>query len=320
MELPVELVVALDEMGGAYPRERLIKSAQKISSKYREEFGLGNGFRWDECDVVSYSVVRMPATFSAITTTLKSLKQVFETEITTVLDIGSGTGSAVWAVFSILENIKEMTCIEKDKNMMSCGKNLLKNTDYEDRVSWKHGDIENLKLTGKYDLVMASYSLNELPSATRLEVIKNLWEHTNKVLVIVEPGTPVAYKQMMKTRDFMLEQNANLIAPCPHASPCPLLENDWCHFTTRVARTKLHKTLKGGDAPFEDEKFSYLIFSKEHPSKQYERVLRHPLIESGKITLKLCGEDGVSTKIVTKKQKELFKTARKSDSGDLWKN
>lgn len=46
------------------------------------------------------------------------------------------------------------------------------------------------------------------------------------------------------------------------------------------------------------------------------RVLRHPIIEAGKITLQVCSEEGVKEMVVTKKDKLLFKKARKVKCGD----
>ena len=37
------------------------------------------------------------------------------------------------------------------------------------------------------------------------------------------------------------EAGANILAPCPHARPCPLAAPDWCHFSARVARSRLHR-------------------------------------------------------------------------------
>ena len=90
--------------------------------------------------------------------------------------------------------------------------------------------------------------------------------------------------------------------------------DDWCHFTARVARSKLHKQLKGGDAPYEDEKFCFLAVARE-PCETKARILRHPKIESGLITLKLCTDNGICERKITRKD-PLFKAARKSDSGD----
>ena len=46
------------------------------------------------------------------------------------------------------------------------------------------------------------------------------------------------------------------------------------------------------------------------------RILRHPIIEPGKITLRLCTNGNIEEKIITKKDKENFKIAKKKKCGD----
>ena len=163
-------------------------------------------------------------------------------------------------------------------------------------------------------MVVSSYCLNELAAEERKKALVRLWEHTDKLLVLIEPGTPEGASQLREARKTLIEAGGYVVAPCPSNGECTLPTDDWCHFTARVARSKLHKQLKGGDAPYEDEKFCFLAVSKsEYCGKA--RILRHPKIESGKITLRLCTEQGISDRIVTRKS-PLFKAARKSDSGD----
>lgn len=52
---------------------------------------------------------------------------------------------------------------------------------------------------------MSAYSLLELPSRqARLETVLNLWNKTEKYLVIVEQGSNAGFKTMLEARDFIL--------------------------------------------------------------------------------------------------------------------
>lgn len=135
---------------------------------------------------------------------------------------------------------------------------------------------------------------------------------------MIEPGTPEGFRQIKAARDYLLDRGAALLAPCPHEKSCPLPPDDWCHFSCRVARSRLHRQLKGGDAPYEDEKFCYLAFGRAKGARFSSRILRHPQIESGKITLQLCTPSGLVTLPVRKRDGTLFKTARKANSGDAF--
>lgn len=76
--------------------------------------------------------------------------------------------------------------------------------------------------------------------------------------------------------------------------------------------------IKEVEVPYEDEKFSYLMVSKENilNEEKISRVLRHPQIEPGKIELKLCRNDGSIEDVRIFKKDDNFKKARKVNSGD----
>ena len=139
------------------------------------------------------------------------------------------------------------------------------------------------------------------------------------ILLIVEPGTKEGFAVISQVREILLSQGAHLLAPCPHEGPCRLSDDDWCHFTCRVQRSKMHKLLKEGDVPYEDEKYSYIAFSKEEGEKAEARILRHPYITKGQIDLEICGRDK-NGKVTLRKKDEAYKAARKAKMGDAISN
>ena len=183
-------------------------------------------------------------------------------------------------------------------------------------IEWKKQDVTNQKLEDKADITVASYMLNEIKDDKKLEILEKLWNNTNKILFIIEPGTPENYHNIMKYREYIIKNGGYVIAPCPHQNKCELPENDWCHFTCRVERTRVHKNIKDADSPFEDEKFFYLVASKNKIKGAKNRILRHPKIEKGYVEVKVCTEEGIKEQKVTKSQKEIYKIVRKADAGD----
>ncbi len=136
------------------------------------------------------------------------------------------------------------------------------------------------------------------------------------MLLIIEPGTPAACAQIELARQILVGQGAHIAAPCPHEQPCRLSGQDWCHFACRVPRSRLHKQLKGGEAPYEDEKFSYLALARFEVCHNKSRILRHPQVAKGQIGLMLCGAQENKSVLVKKKDGALFKAARKAKCGD----
>lgn len=310
MEFPAEL---RDKINGLTEREdlnALRASAARLSESYRAESKNGKRGAVSRTDVLAYAAVRMSATFAAVSKALELSLACFDGEINSVLDVGAGTGAGTVAA-ARLTGCENITCIEREKNMLELGRELCECAGVS--AVWEQRDI-SLGISHGADLVICSYCLNELSSEQRSSVLSELANAARKLLVIVEPGTPFSFEEMKKTRQLLLDKGLKIAAPCPHENACPLPEDDWCHFTARAQRSRLHKLLKNADVPYEDEKFCFLALTRENSSPCLARILRKPHIQSGLITLELCGVDGLKTETVTKKS-PLFKAARKSECG-----
>lgn len=315
MELPIEFRNITEELASGIPVKKLISAANTISERYRSEAASGKPLITNDTEAAAYAIVRMPATIGASGSAMQYAADKYDGEIISVLDVGAGTGACSWAAAEIFPDIEKITCLEREKSMISFGRSLMEKGDFPFECQWISRDItEGFDI--KADLVTASYVLNEMPEKMQEKLISAMWTATEKLMIVIEPGTPKGFKNILKIREQLIKNGAQILAPCPHANECPLPEDDWCHFTARVSRTKLHKQLKGGDVPYEDEKFCYIAAVRGECTACNARVLRHPKIESGKITLKLCTADGINEKIVTKKDGPLFKKARKADCGN----
>lgn len=331
MELPFELRSAIENKLQHMKIKDVKKNAENISLRYRTESGKGKKLVTEEVEALAYSAVRMPATFGAVCTALKNTFEIYEElrkkstlnndlEIVSLLDVGAGTGAGTWAAsqFSDFDNI---TCLEREDVMLNLGKSLMRESESNElkKVSWKKFDLVIDEIKDNADLVICSYVLNELDDINRMKALQKLWRATNKILLIIEPGTPAGFEKIKEMRKWLINNNASVLAPCPNSGKCLMPEDDWCHTTCRVSRSKIHKLLKSGEVPYEDEKFSYIAVCKyKFNSNNIVRVLRHPKIEAGKITLKVCNKDGVNINVITKKDKNLFKKVRKINCGDCY--
>ncbi len=317
MELPQALKSAIEQMAEGVSRTGLTDAADKTSKRYREGLGRGTRLVTTDIEAAAYAAARMPATYGAVRTALGyTLERLDMPEGVTLTDVGAGTGAGSWAAADAMD-ISRVTCLEREKSMRDIGSGLMQNAD-EDALAnavWQEFDLTGAAPIQRSDVVLASYVLNELRETDRLKAAEKLFDAAERLLLIVEPGTPEGWKQLMQIRKALIEKGGHIAAPCPHMNECPITDGDWCHFTCRIARSKLHKALKTGDAPYEDEKFCYIAVSKETVLAAKGRVARHPQIEPGKITLKVCGEKGIEQLTVRKKD-AMFKWARKASCGD----
>lgn len=318
MELPSELRNLIENKLVGVKVKELQKCSEQISLRYRDNNDEGERFLTKDIEALVYSAVRMPATYGAVYTALKHSFDIYGENIESVLDVGAGTGAGTWAVENFVE-LSDVVCLEKEDVMRNLGESLMQEAESKSfkKVRWEKFDLATSDLTYKADLVICSYVLNELSLADRKIALDKLWKATNKILLIIEPGTPKGFEEIKELRNIVISKGGEIIAPCPKIGECPMPGKDWCHATCRVARTKIHKLLKNGEVPYEDEKFSYIAVSKDKVKKdEYVRVLRHPKIEAGKITLQVCSGKEVGEVIITKKDKELFKIAKKASCGD----
>jgi ribosomal protein RSM22 (predicted rRNA methylase) len=78
----------------------------------------------------------------------------------------------------------------------------------------------------------------------------------------------------------------------------------------------MHRIIKGGEVPYEDEKYAYLAVTRDNCQKAAARIVRHPYIEKKQISVELCTNDGLKKQKIRKNADQLYKQARKAKWGD----
>lgn len=310
---------ALEALLSQTQERTLTRAMQTVTARYHEASGAGARLVTRREEALSYAAARMDATRSAAQEALSQLANLapgFAPR--TALDIGAGTGAATWAALAAFPSLERCICVERELTMRDVGIQLFAACGVE-QVRYVAADVAEPGVHFEpADLVMTAYMLNELTPEARGRAVQAMWAATTGALVLIEPGTPAGYRHIVHARERLISLGAHVLAPCPHAQACPLGADDWCHFTRRVQRSRLQKRLKGGEAPYEDEHFSYLCVTREAFAPAPARVLRHPQIRPGHIGLTLCTASGVQGCTITKKEKEAFKAARNASSGDAW--
>lgn len=314
MELPYSLSQAISKLTEGLSVSDLSKAAQTLSQRYRgKKERSGQPLLTDRTEAAAYVVTRMPATYGAVYTALSWTMEHLDCRLQTLLDVGAGTGAATWAAQEILHP-SSITCLEAEDSMKQRGIALMQGTELQS-AAWVSGNLTREELPCQADLVLASYVLNEISQEQRNAVLDKLWNSTKELLLIVEPGTPDHFVQLREACAYLRSLGGFVAAPCPDVENCPITGEDWCHFTCRIPRSRLHRQLKGGEVPYEDEKFTYLAVSRKPCTPCISRVLRHPVIETGRVTLELCSPCGKQSMMLRKKDPE-YKVARKLRCGD----
>lgn len=317
--LPEKLQEAISKQIEGFSLTRLAAARQDLSQRYRERHHTRFMNKADHR--YAYILSRMPATYAVIAKVLKSLADTVQKPIETLLDIGAGPGTVLWSAQELFASLQHATLYESDLEIASLGKEFLQQDPLlAQKTEWKIQNFVAQEDFGTHDLVTASYALSELSEKELEGLLPKLWNCTRHYLVLIEPGTPYGFKVIEKARRFFLAEKGFVLAPCTHAKTCPLVETGgWCHFSERINRSKEERFVKDGQLGYEDEKYAYLMMAKEpHAVQATGRIIHVPQKGSGHLTLSLCTADGIKKTVVSKKQGEVYKQARKLTWGDAW--
>lgn len=315
-DLFLALEQAEERIFSGYSLADFARAFVSISSKYRQGKGV---FLETDLERKVYLFTRMPATYAAIVKALQELRQRSpHLHLKTLLDVGSGPGTGMWAASHVFPSLEKALLVEQDTAFMVLGKTLIPYAEHPAVLSavWQQSDMRALPVLSRSDLVLLSYSLGEVKESSWPQILSHLWSCTEKAILIVEPGTPKGYDRILKVRDILLGLGGYLYAPCPHTHACPLGKGDWCHFSARVSRSSMHRKVKSADLGYEDEKFSYVLFGKEPCSLFQGRILRSPSLHPGHLHVTVCGKEGVSQQTFSRKNKDIYQKIKKLSWGD----
>lgn len=318
MDLPPQIRAAIDAALEGVPLADLQAAAERLSMRYRGEVRDGRAHLSDDIAARAYLAVRMPATYAAVRASLDAVAQLrpdFAPQ--SLLDAGAGPCTALFAARDCWPSLLEATLIESSAAIRRWGDALLTSFPLR-RADWLASDIASGTAPHEpHDLVLLSYVLDELEPTSIAPLIDRLWQATGDTMVVVEPGTPAGWSRILSVRNRLIEAGAHIAAPCPHALACPLNAPDWCHFSRRVARSRMHRRIKSADVPWEDEKFIYIAASRHPAVSVSARVIAPVLAKGGTVTLKLCEKTGDAHRhMLSKRDGEAFRRARRLAWGD----
>ena len=322
-ELRAALAVLLDGL----PPKQAVQAVERLIANYRGRTPTDAPVLRDRADVAAYAAYRMPATFEAVRAALGAFaERLPQWSPATHVDIGGGTGAATWAAAATWKG-HQSTVLDWAQPALDLGRELADGVLPD--VRWQRQVLdESLAVPADTDLVTVSYVLGELRPETRRAVVAAA--STAQAVVLIEPGTPEGYRRIIAAREQLVEAGLRIVAPCPHSDTCPIISGagnpppagaagDWCHFAARVSRSSLHRQVKGGSLPYEDEKYSYVAATRTDASPAASRIVRKPQLRKGQVLLDLCtAKEGLQRATVTKRHGDLYRAARDAAWGDDW--
>ena len=296
-------------------------AAVALSNRYRAGVDEASPGVSTGLDREAYVVVRMPATAAAVDAALASALEVTTPTLGSHLDLGSGTGAALWAAAGLLPSLTRQTAVERDRRFIDLAKQLATDAPLPP-CTWTEADLRQLPTLEQHDLVTVSYAINELTAEEGQALVDQAWALTGAWLLLVEPGTPRGFATIAAARRRLLAAGAHPVGPCTHAATCPLDGTTpagapgWCHQRVRLPRSRLHRAAKGADLGWEDEPFSWLLVSRTPVALAGARVLATPRVHKGAVDMQLCTADGFTAISVPRRDRVAYKEAAELEWGD----
>lgn len=337
LTLPEDLREAIDRALANVPPARWQRAAQALSERYRgpraadiaERTHAGALARGDD-QALGYAAMILPATYAQLRGAMAATAArapVWTPE--TLLDLGSGPGTALWAAAAQWPSLRAVTAWEREPAFIALGRDLahgarspavrqakwervdLQARGVEQRAPNDERSVQRSALGAqRFDLVVLGHVLNELDGETRRRVVAEAWSATGGLLLIVEPGTPEAFEVVRAARDALLAEGARTIAPCAHDRPCPL-ERDWCHFPQRLWRPEFQRRARGAPSQWEDSKFAYAALARFSPERAiWGRVIREPVFNKAYAETTISARTGVARYRALKRHREMFRLVK----------
>jgi len=323
LRLPSDLHDAVVQQLAKVPAARWIREAQALSERYRaERRGGEDSLATGHLQVLGYAALILPATYAQLYGAMAAVAQRLPTwQPSSLLDIGSGPGTALWAAAQHWPSLKHMSAWEREAAFITLGRELAQQSDSAAirAARWERVDVTNIAhvVHQTYDLVIIGHVLNELDLETRQALLSLAWRMTSGLLLIVEPGSEAGFAVVRSTRDQLLALGAHTIAPCVHDRACPL-ENDWCHFPQRIVRPEFQRRARGAPSEWEESKFSYAAMARfEALQPAWGRTIFEAQSNKAYAEIKISSQEGVSRYRALKRNKPAFKLVRDLAWGEL---
>lgn len=314
--LPAQLQQVIRHTLHQYPSQLWSEAARQLSERYRAARD-GSPLVQSPLDAFAYAAMLMPATYAQLYRALQiSLARHDTSHWHSLLDLGSGPGTALWALHTLVPTVTERTAIERDSNFIAIARTLC--APLLGHTTFVAHDITHAAPWSTHDVVIIGHVLNELTVTQRAQVIANAWAATQHMLIIVEPGTSAFFDIIKEARRQLLDLGAQVVAPCTHNAPCPMVESDWCHFGQKIARPDFQRQARAVQIGWEEAKVSFVAVTKQPTPQAGQRIIHDPIVQKGAITLPVCGNDGLHTPSIRKRDKTAYAKARRAAWGDIW--
>ncbi|KAE9548576.1 hypothetical protein FO519_008213 [Halicephalobus sp. NKZ332] len=170
----------------------------------------------DKEDAAIFTLSRIAPYYAEVRKVLNEFERInFKPK--TVLDYGSGCGSAFWASRGAWgDEFDEYCLVDVDNNISHFAMDVMRGENNPEEVGLVSKNVYFRRTLvpspqKKYDLVILHRTLIEIAShEQRLELISTLWNRTNRFLVIIESELEDSFEAVIQARNFILTNGVKM--------------------------------------------------------------------------------------------------------------
>jgi ribosomal protein RSM22 (predicted rRNA methylase) len=324
--LPAELKTAIEDFAAGLSRAEIARRVALITAHYRGGRASQMAIASRE-DVAAYLLARLPATFAAASAAFSAVREVTPSFApASLLDLCAGPGTASFAAVALWPALEKLTLIDANDLLLdaarrlgdSCAKADLTKTALHEAALIRSPLAAAFERLPAADLVVMGCALVELPESDIAELARRVWSCLMGLAVFVEPGTPEGFRRILLLREALIAMGAKVIAPCPHAAPCPMRSPAWCHFSERLPRSRDHRLAKEASLPFEDEPYTYLAVGRQPAELEPEaRIVSRVRISKVEAICRVCAQDGeLADRVAPRRDRKAYAQMRRAAWGD----
>ena len=188
---------------------------------------------WTPQEVTAYASFYLPTNLKKFDFIFDQLSSAVREKISncSVVDFGTGPGTYLLAFLQRLglSSGKTHYGIDNNKIMIKQAKKLIEGTCPEAYENITFQEKLTFDFSEKESLLIFGNSLNEIHSQDIFQIVEMV---SPKYLLLIEPGTPAVFEEVLKLRGYLKDNGYQCLYPCPNMQECPLqfgYERDWCH-------------------------------------------------------------------------------------------
>lgn len=251
-----------------------------------------------------WNLVRMTRLFSNLP------QNSFPEKDCVCLDLGSGPLTIVTALWLARPELRKLNltwyCLDVSQNALTLGEDIYMSvaaktltanaSDSSEDSMENHWKIVRVKdsfgayIKQKADFITCGNMFNELDQSSDMPPefkVKKYYEQLrsyateNAKFLMIEPGVPKSARTLSLFRDRFIRDGKKVVAPCPHATECPMngfksytgSKNKWCNFafTTEDAPAKLQKLSENAKLPKERAVLSFISICGKTESENIDQ-------------------------------------------------